>query len=295
MRSGPNGRSVAIVGFAPVTFQHALGTMADEVWTMNHAYRIIPDERVITRLFDLHKIEYLDDENAGGGPEYWGWLQKPHAFPIYMQEHDPRIPASVRYPLEEVCDSLFPSFLRGDKMIQYFTSSFSFMMALAIHEGFQRVEVYGIEMGTNTEYIYQRDGAALVIGLALGRGMQVILHPDSTLFKAKLYGYEDYQMVTRQTLEAYLRVYQQGFEQFKSEANALSAAWNEYARVSGDAESAAAQEKFMASQSAAARMHAYSGALQAIEKLIRESDLQMPDKDIEDIIAMVEPSVMEAA
>ena len=289
MRSG----SVAIVGFAPVTFEHAVDTLADEVWTMNHAYRIIPDERVISRLFDLHKIEYLDDENAGGGPEYWEWLQKPHKFPIYMQTEYPAIPASVRYPFEEVCADLFPGFVRGDEPIHYFTSSFSFMLAMAIHEGFQRVEIYGIEMGTNTEYIYQRDGAALMIGVALGRGMEIVLHPDSTLFKAKLYGYEDYQMVTRQTLEAYLRVYQQGFEQFKSEANALSASWNEYASISGDTGSPTAQAKFMDSQSAVARMHAYSGALQAIEKLIRESDLQVPDKDLEDIIALVEPSVME--
>jgi hypothetical protein len=91
------------------------------------------------------------------------------------------VPKSEKYPLEEIKDK-FPTSRK------YYTSSVAYALALAIYKGYTKIEVYGVEMVTNTEYGHQRVGVAYWIGFADGLGINVDFH--GSIFDAPLYGYD---------------------------------------------------------------------------------------------------------
>lgn len=167
----------------------------------HHVFLGCPDIPHVDALFEMHKPDWFQRKEIEKSQEYWEWLQQPHPYPIYMQEVMPEVPASVRYPYEEIVADLFPRLLRADEINPYFTSSFSFLMAMAIHQRFERVELYGLEMATNTEYAYQKPGGEFMIGLAVGRGIEVALAPNSQVCKALVYGYQGVPFITRERLE----------------------------------------------------------------------------------------------
>ena len=72
----------------------------------------------------------------------------------------------------------------------YFTSTPAYMLALAIHEGFREIHIYGIDSLTGTGYEDQRSGIEYFIGIARGREIEVYIPKESHLLKAsRLYGY----------------------------------------------------------------------------------------------------------
>jgi hypothetical protein len=67
--------------------------------------------------------------------------------------------------------------------------------------GYENIELYGVEMETDTEYRYQRDGVTFWLGVALGKGCKVTAH--CSIFDMPLYGYEgdvklDYGLFVKQ-------------------------------------------------------------------------------------------------
>jgi hypothetical protein len=76
------------------------------------------------------------------------------------------------------------------------------MIALAMLEGFERIELYGFEMGTLTEYHFQKAGSEYLIGMALGMGIEVYIPENCSLCTGKMYGYETMELPFRQILEA---------------------------------------------------------------------------------------------
>lgn len=143
-------------------------------------------------VFQMHKPVVYRNPNNRTDANHWQWLQEPHDFPIWMLEADLLVPASVKYPLDEICDSLLARFLQGHEFVprKYFTSTVAYSLALAIHKGYERILIYGIEMASDTEYHYQRDCVAFWIGLALGRGIKVDMYSGDAIFARPLYGYE---------------------------------------------------------------------------------------------------------
>ena len=198
-------KTVAICGFASTTRDGVRRSKADEIWSLNWVYNYDFLPR-IDRLFEMHPI-WLQAKNKK--PDYekprkhWVWLQEQHPFPIYMLEHRPEVPACVVYPLDKISRELFGDRLvKGKKPLRVFGSSMDYMTALAIYEGFERIEYYGVEMGSMTEYSYQRESLMLFFGMALSRGIEIITPSDSILLsKTKLYMYEGGQMIYRQDLE----------------------------------------------------------------------------------------------
>lgn len=129
-------------------------------------------------------------------------------FPIYMQDVDPDVPGSVRLPLQEMIDNLPGTLFRGDEPIEYFTSSFAYQCAFAlcefreeVKEGKLRIEVYGYEMSTETEYHYQKGSTEFWLGVAAGMGVDLFVPHHCQLLKGAKYGYEVTQMINRQELE----------------------------------------------------------------------------------------------
>ena len=210
-------KSVAIVGFYNPTLHPVNNTPAKEVWVPNHGYMVMEkDLPRCTRMFEIHPKDWFRRKENSIYEKYWNYLKQPHSFPIYLQKAIPEIPSGVVYPYQEVCEDLFPHLLRQDptgKLVRdiYLTSSASFMLALAIHEKFDQVWIYGIGMSTDTEYGYQLPGFTYMIGLANGRGIDVINQHNSPICRAQIYAYgaipyikQDYLKELRQTY--YLRL-----------------------------------------------------------------------------------------
>jgi hypothetical protein len=99
-------------------------------------------------LFEMHDraiwADYL------GEP---GYAQKLNqlGIPVWMREHHDDIRMSRAFPFD-LADHWFG---------RYYTGSPSYMLALAIVEGADRIELYGINGKDRAEYIYQRPYGAL--------------------------------------------------------------------------------------------------------------------------------------
>ena len=176
----PGRKKVAIIGFAASSLH--LAPWADatvELWGMNQGY--IHFERQPDRWFEIHRPEARADVAV---PDYLEDL-KHLACPVYMIERDTAYPTSVAYPLDRVRLAVPALYHR------YFTSCASYMVALAIAEGFQSIALYGIDCATGTEYADQKPCLEAWLSLAIGRGIDVHVPSTSALFKTPgLYGYE---------------------------------------------------------------------------------------------------------
>jgi hypothetical protein len=103
--------------------------------------------------FEIHPYSSFKSE-----PSYAGYVENlKHVPKVYLQETEPDIPGSVVYPKDEMVDKYGPYF---------FTSSFSWMMALAIEtmnalpaEEERVVGLWGIDCSSGEEYGLQRPGA----------------------------------------------------------------------------------------------------------------------------------------
>jgi hypothetical protein len=265
-------REVALVGFADGTREGWRELPATvEIWTVNFAWRYGIER--ISRLFEMHRVEKLEedallsqkrhDELGGQEPfeaQHWAWLQGVRDFPVVMLAEDERIPRSEAYPLGEV-ELCFGR--------EAFSSSMDYLLALAIYEGYERIYVLGVEMGSETEYAYQRPNFLYWLGQAEGRGVEVVLPEGCGLLPRRRYGYEDYQMVSRQTLEYHLADYKHQLEMAMGMVNKLEGVIEERKRT-GDAEGLvkARQEQMQAR----ATMWGIQGAVKAMEHLVTFCD-----------------------
>lgn len=102
--------------------------------------------------------------------------------PCYMQAKADGIPKSKEYPLREIV---------ADLGREYETSSIAYMVSLAIHLKYERIEFYGVRMADDTEYTEQRPCVEWLIGVAEGRGIDVVIPSRSDLLTGTLYGYQD--------------------------------------------------------------------------------------------------------
>jgi hypothetical protein len=108
----------------------------------------------------------------------------------------PDIPNCTRYPIEEYINQFG----------RYATSTVAWMIGLAIIEGFERIELWGIEMASDTEYSYQKACTEYMIGQALGRGLEIYIPPQSALMQGTLYGYQDMNVGFRMQIEIRIKV-----------------------------------------------------------------------------------------
>ena len=94
---------------------------------------------------------------------------------VFLAEEHPKLPDAQLYPQKIIMEKY------GD----FFTNSASWMLALALHEGVEKIGIYGIEMETLSEYEHQRPSVLYFIGLAKGMGVEITLPPYSKLFQKK--------------------------------------------------------------------------------------------------------------
>ena len=195
-------KEVCLVGFAKSTNIYAWEL--DEsipIWSLNNAFmKGFPRLDVV---FDPHHIEHIKHPSYIKGRKDHSridWLRSNTEIPIYMLKEYEEVPMSRRYPIEDAIR------LRGSK--KDLTSTFALMMAFAILEGYERIYVYGFNMGVEYEYDYQLAGGKFWQGFAEGRGIEVIGAEESRLFQpTKIYGYEGTSMITRRTLDKHQESY----------------------------------------------------------------------------------------
>lgn len=183
-------KTVALVGSAVHTAPWApFGEEGVEIWSFNELHGLPwMREEYVSAWFQVHpKWSFTKDEKYN----HWDWLQKEHPFPTNMQIVYDDVPSSVKYPLSEIQNKLV-NIERGEFPIKkLFTSTFNYQMALALDRGFERIEIYGIELILEGEYSHQREMMAYWMGKADGMGVEVWIPEQCSLLVAPLYAYEE--------------------------------------------------------------------------------------------------------
>ena len=178
-------KKVAIVGFAPSTMADVRFHFDDpdcEIWAINQLYVAFPEiVPHVTRWFQIHARSSYD-KTVTRDHSHHKWMTEQTTFPIYMQKKEPDIPCSIEFPKDMIMKEF------GN----YFTNSISWEIALAVHEGFEDIYMYGVDMATDSEYAYERPSVEYFIGIAKGRGIRFHVPDASDILKTMwLYPYED--------------------------------------------------------------------------------------------------------
>lgn len=157
-------KSVVIAGMChPYGGEHA-----DEIWTVNRAYKRCVDPNRITRVYYFDREEHFVKEFV---PE----LAKLEGVQVWTRDVHPEIPNSRKYPLDEVVEKF------GRR---YFTCSVAYMIAHAVFEGYERIFIHGCYHPTDSwEYMNAKPCVEYWCGVAEGRGVEVEMIDQSALLR----------------------------------------------------------------------------------------------------------------
>ena len=202
-----------IVGTANTYRDAPWADMSIDIFGLNDGY-VLPHMKRASGWFDLHPFPEMvfrpkgerrvrpEDAPVGGylRPDgHLDWL-KTRPFPVFL--HDCRevkcadIPPERRghdpYPFPNWPNAKpFPFQAIEARMGRYFQSTPAWMLAWMLLEGYREVQIYGIHLATEWEYIHQRPNLEFLIGVALSQGVQFVIPEKSTLLKGKhIYGLE---------------------------------------------------------------------------------------------------------
>lgn len=181
-------KTVAILGNASQTREYApFDDEETDIWVMTlHALKA----RRVTAVLEMHDDVLISKrwQKYKDVNEYRQWLRTAKV-PVYMHKKHPMIPSSRRYPREEIERKYGGGLWKGEQEIRtFFGGTASYGLPLALHLGYERIELYGIELArTHPEYAEERDALFLWIGRATALGIDVCVHEDSRLFSKMLY------------------------------------------------------------------------------------------------------------
>lgn len=175
----PERLKIAIVGTAPSS--RSLAPFSDPSWKIWGCSA--GNQGMLPRVdawFEIHS-NLLWPEHESFGRPYLEWLNQ-QTFPVYMQDNT-QVPRATPYPKDEI----IAEFGR-----YFFTSSFAWMVALAIKQGAKEIGLWGVDMASRDEYILQRAGGHFFIQEAVRRGIVVHIPKESDLAQPPaLYGFDD--------------------------------------------------------------------------------------------------------
>lgn len=168
---------IALVGSAPSS--KWLAPYKDpswEIWGCSPANMDLPR---CDAFFEIHAIDTTLRE-----PQYADFVKWCQKHPrIYMQEARPEFPGAVVYPKDEMFKAFGPYF---------WTSSISYMMALAISLKPEAIGLFGIDMSADEEYSHQRPGCQYFIQEAERAGINIVVpYGSDILFPHPPYGYRE--------------------------------------------------------------------------------------------------------
>ena len=165
-----------------------------EVWGIQYTWQHF----TVDRAFVMDDREWIINKNSSFDiPVDIASDMRRANIPIYVAHKWPDVPNTVEYPIEEI-KKAFPK--------HYFMDSMAYMFALAIQEGFERIETYGIdfryftdlgeELKYNHNWLDETHCGAFWAGVAIGKGIEVTTTNRCSMMKpvkpgeTSLYGYE---------------------------------------------------------------------------------------------------------
>lgn len=150
-----------------------------DFWGLNGLHGFTDQAGVSPRFqmwFQIHKKERVFEQK-----QHLAWL-KSCPLPILMQDHYEEIPSSIKYPKDEIME----------RYRNYFESTFSWMFTLAMEMGYEEIQVFGVHVSADSEYVLQRPNVEYLLGLAEGRGISVYVPPEADILQSRvIYGYQD--------------------------------------------------------------------------------------------------------
>lgn len=157
---------VAIVGFSPSNVEAPWADPVWEKWLCNRG-GLQPWAMAWDRHFDPHPIEWTKTHFTHElFAEYKSWLEQER--PGQTVYHASKIGSAEPFPVAEALA------IAGRK---YLTSAIGYQIACAIHLGAKRIGLWGIDLKSDTEYGYERPNVEWLLGIAQGRGIEIVL-PD---------------------------------------------------------------------------------------------------------------------
>jgi hypothetical protein len=134
-----------------------------------------------TRWFQMHPLRILPKDEMRA----MRWAVAA-GVPLYTLRHHPTLRGTLCYPFDVVVDAL--GCWGVDAPV--WTSSFDYMLALAIVEGFARITIAGADLagGTTRERMVEHVGLAYWVGVARGLGRTVDVPGQAVRFPFR-YGY----------------------------------------------------------------------------------------------------------
>lgn len=182
-------KRICLIGSAPSSV--ALAPYADPSWLIwSCSPGAFPH---LKREPDVHfELHLWEPEQPWFAPDYVSFMSKLKG-PVFMLEPIGAIPTSVSYPKDQMLAEFGPYF---------FTSSLSWMFALAIMSGATEIALYGVDMSAAEElYTGQRAGCHFFIHEAKKRGITVTIPGQSDLAQpTPLYGYCEQQPMHQKLL-----------------------------------------------------------------------------------------------
>ena len=162
-----------------------------------------------TRWYQIHTPDIFRRSGNWNDPNHLVWLQSlpgpdsPDFRPVYMQEHYPDIPASVKYPLDAIKEKL-----ELDGRTTFFSATVPHLISFALYLDAKAIMLRGVEAASETEYGNERDSLSFWLGFAKGYGAKVDLPDNCQLLGAgrAVYGYEGLTGVTKVTLAKRLEI-----------------------------------------------------------------------------------------
>lgn len=107
--------------------------------------------------------------------------------PLYATTVVKGVPTSISYPLDMVVDAF---------NTRLFTSSADYAVAKAILDGYERIDLYGFNLGSETEHGHQLPSFSHWLGRALGMNVEIHIHGETSVLRSPnglLYGYNTRQ------------------------------------------------------------------------------------------------------
>lgn len=201
-------KKCAIVGTAGTWRETPWNDSDLDIWTLNDAYMLgfpridvhfemhpldkfvfRPKEKKVVTHADIPPGHYLRPEG------HLEWLENAskNGTLIVTQEEPPKNwERAIRYPRENM-EKEFEDFLWVDKTWHrpYASSGPLWMMLLALSWGYEEIQVYGIHLATEREYVEQRPNFEGIIYYAIGRGRKIYLPKTTPICKGThVYCYE---------------------------------------------------------------------------------------------------------
>lgn len=176
-----------ILGGGPTREEAPLDDTTIEKWVLPVAYpQAAP---AATRCFEMHhdifdvnSQSWDGCDNRQASMDAYKAILKEIRCPVYMIRKYDEVPASIPYPIKEICS----------RFGVYFDNSVSYMIAMAIHEGYHEMQFYGVDM-QEEKMVFGKGSCEYLLGIAWAMGIMIKIPDKSSLMRPKnnlLYGYE---------------------------------------------------------------------------------------------------------